>query len=196
MTGMVHTNSTHDAECQAAHCHPHVATAALQHEAYCHTNGQSVSKQFFSKPASLQQADSVNVMQASMSALHMKLLVRDYTLDPAQARDPTPVDPSGLISFARQGPDADSAPDMKSMSRSGSFQNKHSSLQVSNKSAVMTQQDHLQAQHYVAGLRSHTHCGHWHGLLGFFCGRSEVLPCVSACPFHVTHSSAVCDTVL
>lgn len=34
----------------------------------------------------------------------MPLLVTDFTLDPQQARGPTPVDPSGLISFARLAP--------------------------------------------------------------------------------------------
>ena len=68
--------------------------------------------------------------QASMSALHMRLLVRDYTLDKAQAKDPTPVDPSGLISFARQAPDADSDPKVSPAARSKSSRNKHSSLQV------------------------------------------------------------------
>lgn len=65
-----------------------------------------------------------------MSALHMRLLVRDYTLDKAQAKDPTPVDPTGLISFARQAPDADSEPKTNPAARFKSTRNKHSSLQV------------------------------------------------------------------
>ena len=65
-----------------------------------------------------------------MAAPHMRLLVRDYTLDKAQAKGPTPVDPTGLISFARQAPDADSQPQGSSKARSKGFRNKHSSLQV------------------------------------------------------------------
>ena len=45
------------------------------------------------------------LMQAGMPALHMRLLVTDYTLDPAQARQATLVDPTGLNAFARQSPD-------------------------------------------------------------------------------------------
>lgn len=72
-----------------------------------------------------------SVLQASTSALHVKLLVRDYTLDRGQARGPTPVDPTGLISFARQAPDADSKPDLNPRSRSRATHNRHSNLQVS-----------------------------------------------------------------
>ncbi|KAL3130568.1 hypothetical protein ABBQ38_008374 [Trebouxia sp. C0009 RCD-2024] len=73
-----------------------------------------------------------SALAASMSALHMRLLVRDYTLDKAQARDPTPVDPTGLISFARQAPDADSEPITNPAARSKNARNKHSSLQAHN----------------------------------------------------------------
>lgn len=66
-----------------------------------------------------------------MAAPHMRMLVRDYTLDKAQAKPPTPVDPTGLISFARQAPDADSQPQVNPKARSKAFRNKHSSLQVS-----------------------------------------------------------------
>ena len=38
----------------------------------------------------------------------MRLLVTDFTLDPQQAKAATPVDPSGLVSFARQAPQLDS----------------------------------------------------------------------------------------
>ncbi|KAL3144216.1 hypothetical protein ABBQ32_003995 [Trebouxia sp. C0010 RCD-2024] len=73
-----------------------------------------------------------SALAASMSALHMRLLVRDYTLDKAQAKDPTPVDPTGLISFARQAPDADSEPKTNPAARFKSTRNKHSSLQAHN----------------------------------------------------------------
>ena len=69
-------------------------------------------------------------MQASMAAPHMRLVVRDYTLDRAQAKPETQVDPTGLISFARQAPDADSQPQVNPKARSKGFRNKHSSLQV------------------------------------------------------------------
>lgn len=65
-----------------------------------------------------------------MSSPHMRLLVRDYTLDKTQAKAPTPVDPTGLISFARQAPDADSEPQVNPNARTKGFRNKHSNLQV------------------------------------------------------------------
>ena len=78
------------------------------------------------------------LLQASMSTLHMKLLVRDYTLDRAQARGPTPVDPTGFVYFARQAPDADSKPDMNPRARSRSTQNTHSNLQVRMTSQLLS----------------------------------------------------------
>lgn len=72
------------------------------------------------------------MVQASLPALHMRLLVRDFTLDKAQAKGSTPVDPTGLISFARQAPDADSDPKVNPKARSQSGRNKHSNLQVSS----------------------------------------------------------------
>ena len=48
--------------------------------------------------------DLACVLQASTVKLNMPLLVTDFTQDLQQARPATPVDPTGLISFARQAP--------------------------------------------------------------------------------------------
>ncbi len=72
------------------------------------------------------------VLQVSMPGLHMKLVVTDYTLDPAQARAETAVDPTGLIAFARLAPDAQSRPDLQQppRGRSRSHNRQQQSLQA------------------------------------------------------------------
>ncbi|DBA90517.1 TPA: hypothetical protein ACH3X1_003776 [Trebouxia sp. C0004] len=73
-------------------------------------------------------------LAVSMPGLHTKLVVTDYTVDPAQAKAETAVDPTGLIAFARQAPDAQSRPDLQQppRGRSRSHSRQQQSLQVHN----------------------------------------------------------------
>ncbi len=72
------------------------------------------------------------MLQVSTPGLHMKLVVTDYTLDPAQAKAETAVDPTGLIAFARLAPDAQSRPDLQQppRGRSRSHNRQQQSLQA------------------------------------------------------------------
>lgn len=86
---------------------------------------------------SLQYPTHCLMLQASKSRLHMKVLVTDYTLEKAQAKAATAVDPTGLIAFARQAPDAQSRPQLQSTPQGRSRNSRQQqSLQASTRLAV------------------------------------------------------------
>ena len=67
----------------------------------------------------------------------MKVLVTDYTLEKAQAKAATAVDPTGLIAFARQAPDAQSRPQLQSTPQGRSRNSRQQqSLQARTRLAV------------------------------------------------------------
>ena len=69
-------------------------------------------------------------LQASQAVLSMPLVVTDWSVSPSDAVAPTPVDSTGRVLFARQGPDADSLKNIQ-QHKSEAIERRHkSSLKV------------------------------------------------------------------
>ena len=69
-------------------------------------------------------------LQASQAVLSMPLVVTDWSVSPSDAVAPTPVDSTGRVLFARQGPDANSLKNIQ-QHKSEAIERRHkSSLKV------------------------------------------------------------------
>ena len=82
-------------------------------------------------------------LQASQAVLSMPLVVTDWSVSPSDAVAPTPVDSTGRVLFARQGPDADSLKNVQ-QHKSDAIERRHkSSLKVRTHLACMAHGTHF-----------------------------------------------------
>ena len=76
-------------------------------------------------------------LQASQAVLSMPLVVTDWSVSPSDAVAPTPVDSTGRVLFARQGPDADSLKNVQQHTSDAIERRHKSSLKVRTHLACM-----------------------------------------------------------